>query len=89
VRALFDGKNFAVLTTLEPDGSPHFDAANPYESAQLQGTASIVDDPDGVLVEELSQKYTGGPHPGFAGPNPRWATVRITVDKVTTTWPDA
>ena len=23
VRALFDGKNFAVLSTLEPDGRPH------------------------------------------------------------------
>jgi hypothetical protein len=23
VRTLFDGKNFAVLSTLEPDGKPH------------------------------------------------------------------
>jgi Pyridoxamine 5'-phosphate oxidase len=23
VRGLFDGKNFAVLSTLEPDGKPH------------------------------------------------------------------
>ena len=23
VRTLFDGKNFAVLSTLEPDGRPH------------------------------------------------------------------
>jgi PPOX class probable F420-dependent enzyme len=80
VRTLFDGKNFAVLSTLElePDGSPQstvvwakrdgddilfalpknrrktanlgrdpratvviFDAANPYESVQVQGTASL------------------------------------------------
>ena len=78
VRRLFDGKNFAVLSTLEPDGRPRstvvwtkrdvddivfalpknrrkaanlirdprltvvvFDAANPYESAQVQGVASI------------------------------------------------
>jgi hypothetical protein len=77
VRMLFDGKNFAVLSTLEPDDKPHstvvwvkrdgddilfalpksrrktvnlnrdlraavviFDAASPYESAQMQGTAS-------------------------------------------------
>src|SRR5215210_7259432 len=109
VRTLFDGKNFAVLSTLEPDGSPHstvvwvtrdgddlmfalprsrrkianldrdpraavviFDAASPYESVQVQGTASIEDDPEGILVDELSHKYLGGPYPGFAGPNPQW-----------------
>jgi PPOX class probable F420-dependent enzyme len=124
VRTLFDGKNFAVLSTLEPDGTPHstvvwakrdaddilfalpkgrrkianlnrdpratvviFDAANPYQSAQVQGTASIEDDPNGTLVDDLSHKYTGGPYPGFAGPNPEWVTVRITADKVTTSWP--
>jgi PPOX class probable F420-dependent enzyme len=122
VRTLFDGKNFAVLSTLEPDGTPHstvvwakrdaddilfalpkgrrkianlnrdpratvviFDAANPYQSAQVQGTASIEDDPNGMLIDDLSHKYTGGPYPGFAGPNPQWVTVRITANKVTTT----
>jgi PPOX class probable F420-dependent enzyme len=109
VRTLFDDKNFAVLSTIEPDGRPHstvvwatrdgdavlfalpkgrrkianlhrdpratvvvFDTGNPYESAQMQGTASIEDDPDGTLIDELSHKYTGGPYPGFAGPNPQW-----------------
>jgi PPOX class probable F420-dependent enzyme len=122
VRTLFDGKNFAVLSTLEPDGTPHstvvwakrdaddilfalpkgrrkianlnrdpratvviFDAANPYQSAQVQGTASIEDDANGMLIDDLSHKYTGGPYPGFAGPNPQWVTVRITANKVTTT----
>ena len=66
-----------------------FDAANPYESAQVQGIAYIEDDPDGLLVEELSHKYTGGPYPGFAGPNPQWVTARITADKVTASWPDS
>jgi PPOX class probable F420-dependent enzyme len=124
VCTLFDGKNFAVLSTLEPDGKPHstvvwvkrdgddllfalpksrrktanlnrdpraavvvFDAASPYESAQVQGTASLEDNPDGVLVDELSHKYTGGPYPGFAGPNPQGIIARITPDKVTTNWP--
>jgi len=124
VRMLFDGKNFAVLSTLEPDGQPHstvvwvgrdgddvvfalpknrrkianlnrdpraavviFDAENPYESAQVQGTASIADDPDGVLIDELSHKYTGGPYPGFAGPNPQWVTVTVAADKITTSNP--
>jgi PPOX class probable F420-dependent enzyme len=126
VRMLFDGKNFAVLSTLEPDGRPHsqvawakrdgddilfalprtrrttanlhrdpraaiaiFDAANPYESAQVQGTASVQVDPDGILVDELSHKYTGGPYPGFAGPDPQWVIARITAGKVTTTWPNS
>jgi PPOX class probable F420-dependent enzyme len=124
VRRLFDSKNFAVLSTLDPDGTPHstvvwakadgndivfalpksrrktanmnrdprasvviFDTANPYESAQVQGTAAIEDDPDGELIDDLSHKYTGGPYPGFAGPNPEWVTVRITAEKVTTSWP--
>jgi PPOX class probable F420-dependent enzyme len=119
VRTLFDGKNFAVLSTLEPDGRPHstvvwvkrdeddllfalpksrrktanlyrdpratvvvFDAANPYDSAQVQGIARIEDDPDAALVEELSHKYLGGPYPGFAGPNAQWVVARVTADKV-------
>jgi PPOX class probable F420-dependent enzyme len=126
VRRLFDGTNFAVLSTLELDGRPHstvvwtkrdgddivfalpknrrktsnlirdpratvvvFDVANPYQSAQVQGVAYIEDDPGGLLVEELSHKYTGGPYPGFAGPNPKWVTARISPDKVTTSWPDS
>jgi PPOX class probable F420-dependent enzyme len=124
VRSLFDSKNFAVLSTLDPDGTPHstvvwakadgddivfalpkgrrktanmnrdpratvviFDTANPYDSAQVQGTASIEDDPHGELIDDLSHQYTGGPYPGFAGPNPEWVTARITAEKVTTSWP--
>ncbi|GAA1534401.1 PPOX class F420-dependent oxidoreductase [Actinomadura kijaniata] len=123
-RALFDGANFAVLSTLDPDGRPHstvvwvkhdgddllfalprsrrkvanlerdpratvaiFDPARPYESVQVQGTASLTDDPDGTLIDELSHKYTGGPYPGFAGPDPQWVVARITPGKVTATWP--
>lgn len=96
IRTLFDGKNFATLSTLEPDGRPHstvvwvkrdgddllfalprsrrktanlnrdpraavviFDAASPYESVQVQGTASMEDDPHGMLIDELSHKYLG------------------------------
>jgi hypothetical protein len=67
VRKLSDDKNFAVLSTVEPDGR----------------------NPDGLVVEELSRKYLGGPYPGFAGPNPQWVIGRITADKVTTTWPSS
>jgi PPOX class probable F420-dependent enzyme len=126
VRTIFDGKNFAVLSTLEADGVPHstvvwvgrdgddivfalpksrrkvanlhrdpratvaiYDAANPYDSVQVQGRTSIEDDPDGALIDELSRKYTGGPYPGFAGPNPQWAIARVTPDKVVASWPGA
>jgi PPOX class probable F420-dependent enzyme len=122
---LFDKENFAVLSTLDPDGRPQstvvwvkregddllfalpksrrktanllrdpraavaiFDPASPYESVQVQGPASLEDDPDGKLIDELSHKYTGGPYPGFAGPNPEWVTVRITAEKVFSPWPD-
>ncbi|HSR82904.1 MAG TPA: PPOX class F420-dependent oxidoreductase [Streptosporangiaceae bacterium] len=36
-----------------------YEAANPYEYLEIRGTAAITDDPDGTLIEELSQKYTG------------------------------
>ena len=56
--------------------------------ATVQGTASIEHDPNGMLIDDLSHKYTGGPYPGFAGPNPQRVTVRIAAQKVTTSWPD-
>jgi len=127
VRTLFDDENFAVLSTLEPDGAPHstvvwvmrdgddllfalprsrrktanlyrdprvsvviFDPAGPYESVQVQGTATLEDDPEGRLIDALSHTYTGGPYPGFAGVrHPQWVVARITADKVTTSWPDS
>ncbi|MBO2454816.1 PPOX class F420-dependent oxidoreductase [Actinomadura barringtoniae] len=36
-----------------------YDLQNPYVYAEIRGTAAIVDDPDGELIEELSQRYTG------------------------------
>jgi hypothetical protein len=83
VRRLFDGKNFAVLSTLEPDGRPH---------STVVWTKRDGDDIVFALPKNrrksLSFKYTGGPYLGFAGPNPQWVTARITPDKVTTSWPD-
>ena len=66
-----------------------FDTADPYQGAQVQGTADVADDLEGVLVEELSPKYTAGPYPGFTGPNPHWVTARISAHKVTTSRPDS
>ncbi|GAA5120487.1 PPOX class F420-dependent oxidoreductase [Pseudonocardia adelaidensis] len=63
-----------------------FDPANPYESVQVQGTATLEDDPAGTLIDALSHKYTGGPYPGFAGPSPDWVTARLTPEKVFSPW---
>ncbi len=35
------------------------DDANGYHYSEVRGTARIEPDPDGSLIEELSQKYTG------------------------------
>ena len=66
-----------------------FDPASPYASVQVQGTASLEDDADGVLIDEQSHKYTGGPYPGFVGANPQWVIARIRADTVATSWPDS
>ena len=95
-RKLLDGKNFASVATLNPDGGPQasvvwilrdgdtvlfsaiatrrkvlnlardprvsltvFDTANPYQSAEIRGTAEVTEDPGKRLPQELSQKYLG------------------------------
>ena len=36
-----------------------FDTANPYQSAEIRGTAEVTEDPGKRLPRELSQKYLG------------------------------
>ena len=36
-----------------------YEAGNPYEYLEIRGRVTITDDPDGELIEELAQKYTG------------------------------
>jgi PPOX class probable F420-dependent enzyme len=36
-----------------------YEAANPYEYLEIRGTVTLTADPDGALIEELAQKYTG------------------------------
>ncbi|MEU5876688.1 PPOX class F420-dependent oxidoreductase [Spirillospora sp. NPDC047279] len=59
-----------------------FDTADPYVYAEVRGTASIVDDPDGRLIEELSRRYTGKPWEEH-GPVER-VIVRVTPNHVYT-----
>jgi PPOX class probable F420-dependent enzyme len=96
VRRILDGRNFATVATLRPDGSPQasvvwigrdgdtvlfsttagrrkarnliadprisvsvFDLGNPYDSAEIRGTAELSVDEDRRLPYELSHKYLG------------------------------
>ncbi|MFI6320909.1 PPOX class F420-dependent oxidoreductase [Nonomuraea sp. NPDC050556] len=57
------------------------DPENPFRYAEVRGTVTMVDDPSGSLIQELSRKYTGDPwkeHPGAER-----LIVRISPDKVT------
>ncbi|MBP2477981.1 PPOX class probable F420-dependent enzyme [Crossiella equi] len=38
-----------------------FNPENQYQTVELRGEASIEEDPDGSLIQELSQRYTGQP----------------------------
>lgn len=118
VSALFDGRNFATLATLNPDGSPHasvvwvlrdgdtllfsaldhrqkvrniardprvsvtvHDAANPYVSAALRGTASLEPDPGKELPSALSRKYLGVEPPNESDDQAR-VVIRVTPTSV-------
>ncbi|GAA1571711.1 PPOX class F420-dependent oxidoreductase [Actinomadura kijaniata] len=59
-----------------------FDQENPYAYAEVRGTATIVDDPEGALIQELSHKYTGQPWKEH-GPAER-VIVRVSPVKVYT-----
>jgi PPOX class probable F420-dependent enzyme len=117
-RALFNGKNFATVSTLQPDGSvqlsvvwvtidgddvvfstkegrrKHVNLArdprisllampegNPYAYVEIRGTATMVTEGGDALINELSEKYTGGPYTGDQPGDVR-VVVRITADRV-------
>jgi PPOX class probable F420-dependent enzyme len=58
-----------------------FDAANPYRSVEIRGTAELVEDPAKELPERLSQKYLGESPPAEPDEVVR-LIVRITPHKV-------
>jgi PPOX class probable F420-dependent enzyme len=59
-----------------------FDAENPYQSADIRGTAELIEDRDKSLLRPLWQKYRGQSPPGEAGDVLR-LIVRVTPQKVT------
>jgi PPOX class probable F420-dependent enzyme len=118
-RALLDQPNFAVLSTLGPDGRPHsaviwvdrdgdtvvfsttagrqkarniakdarvsvaiFDLKNPYNSAEIRGSAELVDDPGKTLPVALSHKYLGVDPPNESEAERR-LIIRVSPEKVT------
>jgi PPOX class probable F420-dependent enzyme len=57
-----------------------YDPADPYTYAEVRGTATITDDPDAELINELALKYTGQPFGDR--PGEERVIVRIRPDKV-------
>ena len=59
-----------------------FDAANPYHSVDIRGTAELIDDPDKTLPRTVSHKYVGMDAPAESA-LVRRVIVRVTPDTVT------
>lgn len=57
-----------------------YDPADPYRYVEIRGTATLTDDPDGTLIQQLSQAYTGSPW-SAPGPEER-VIVTVTPEKV-------
>ena len=55
---------------------------NPYEYVEIRGTASLSTENARDLIEQLSQKYTGGPYSND-GPGDERVVVRVTPEHVT------
>lgn len=52
------------------------DSGNPYRYAEVRGIATMIDDPEADLIQELSRKYTG--RPWDVHPDGERVIVRIT-----------
>ncbi|WP_155343274.1 PPOX class F420-dependent oxidoreductase [Acrocarpospora pleiomorpha] len=118
VRDLFDGVNFATVSSVNQDGSPQtsvvwvrtdgddilfstvkgrrkhrnlerdprtsiliVDPSDPYVYAEIRGRVTLIDDPTGALIQELSQKYYKRPF-AEANPDNERVIARITPEKV-------
>ena len=80
-RRLLDGRNFASVATINPDGGPQ--SPTPSHSVEIRGVAELVEDVDKALPAALSRKYLG------QDPQPEpddvvRLTVRVTPRKVNT-----
>jgi PPOX class probable F420-dependent enzyme len=117
-KALLDGKNFPVVATVSPDGTPQssvvwakrdgetlvfatgrhrpkgrnlahnprvsvslYDRDNPYQAAEIRGTAELLDSDPIELLNELAHKYTGQPW-SSDDEGTELVVIRITPEKV-------
>ncbi|MEU4579459.1 PPOX class F420-dependent oxidoreductase [Nonomuraea sp. ATR24] len=69
----FDRDPRTSLLVIDPD--------DPYRYVEVRGRVTMEDDPEGALIQELSQKYTGGPF--HDKPGAQRVIVRIKPEKVT------
>jgi PPOX class probable F420-dependent enzyme len=58
------------------------DPANPFDYVEIRGNVTLIPDPEGELIERLSQKYTGQAY-GNDGPGDERVIVRVTPEHVT------
>jgi PPOX class probable F420-dependent enzyme len=58
-----------------------YPAENPYQYLEVRGTATVTEDPEASLINELSHKYTGKDYPALP-PGELRVTVRVTAEKV-------
>ncbi|GAB2554361.1 PPOX class F420-dependent oxidoreductase [Nocardia heshunensis] len=58
-----------------------FDPDDTFTRVEIRGRATVSDDPDGALIDELSRKYTGSAWTE-ADPAAQRVIVRITPEKV-------
>ena len=73
-------RKYANLTRDPRISALVYDAADPYIYAEVRGTATIIDDPDAELINELALKYTGQPF--GERPGEQRVIVRISADHV-------
>ncbi|MFI6922082.1 PPOX class F420-dependent oxidoreductase [Nonomuraea spiralis] len=69
----FDRDPRTSLLVIDPD--------NPYRYVEVRGRVAVEEDPEGELIEELSQKYRG--QPWQDKPGTERLIIRIRPDKVT------
>ncbi|WP_308427358.1 PPOX class F420-dependent oxidoreductase [Nonomuraea spiralis] len=69
----FDRDPRTSLLVIDPD--------NPYRYVEVRGRVEVEEDPEGELIEELSQKYRG--QPWQDKPGTERLIIRIRPDKVT------
>jgi PPOX class probable F420-dependent enzyme len=73
-------RKYANLTRDPRISALVYDGSDPYTYAEVRGIATITDDPEAELINELALKYTGQPF-GYR-PGEQRVIVRIVPDKV-------